>query len=252
VTPVRRVWALVLVSAVLLAGCKVNTQVDVTLRPDGTGTIAARIALDAGAVQRLTTHAPLTQAVPLADVRAAGWTVSKWLPLAGGGKVITLTHAFVGQPDLTRRIADLSGPSGVLRNPKITRTRGFLDAEDGLAITVDLRNLSTGIRTDAELTKRLTAAGLNVNTLDAQLHAQLNGALHVRVVVHVAGGKSKTVQLTAGGHATVSATDSRTNARRVELLAAGALLLVLALMIMAASSASRSRRRRMSSVTSRR
>jgi len=242
----------VLLSAVVLAGCKVNAQVDVTLRPDGTGTITAHIALDAAAVQRLTARAPLAQAVPLADVRAAGWVVSKWLPLAGGGEAITLSHPFVGQPDLTRRIADLSGPSGVLRDPKITRTRGFLDSDDGLAITVDLRHLSAGIRTDTQLAQRLTAAGLNVNTLDAQLHAQLNGALHVEVVVHAPGGKSKTVQLTAGGHATVRASDSRTNARRVELLAAGALLLVLALMIMAASSASRSRRRRTSSTFGRR
>ena len=92
-----------------------------------------------------------------------------------------------------------------------------------------------GFATTPSSTKRLTAAGLDVNTLDAQLRAQLRGALHVEVVVHAPGGKSKTVQLTAGGHATVSASDSRTNARRVELLAAGALLLVLALMIMAAS-----------------
>lgn len=248
-TPVRRVWVLVLVSAVLLAGCKVNARVDVTLRPDGTGTVTARIALDAGAVRRLTTHVPLAQAVPLADVRAAGWTVSKWSPVIGGGDAITLTHAFVGQPDLTRRIADLVGTSGVLRDPLITRTRGFLDSEDAIAITVDLRHLSTGIRSDTELAKRLAAAGLNVSTLDAQLRSQLAGALRVMVVVHAPGGKSKTVQVAAGGHATVSAFTSHTYARRLELLAAGALLLVLALMVMAGSMASKSRRRRTSSAS---
>jgi hypothetical protein len=246
-TPVRRVWGVVLVSVVLLAGCKVDARVDVTLQPDGTGTVAARIALDAGAVRRLTSHdGPLARAVPLADVRAAGWTVSKWTTIAGGGEAITLTHAFVGQPDLTRRIADLAGTGGVLRDPRITRQRGFLDSQDAIAVTVDLRHLSTGIRSDAELAKRLSDAGLDVNTLDAQLHSQLVGALHVTVVVHAPGGTSKTVQLVAGGHATVSASTSHTYARRVELLAAGALLLVLALMIMAASMASKSRRRRTS------
>jgi hypothetical protein len=245
-TPVRRVCAVALVSVVLLAGCKVDARIDLTLRPDGTGTVAARIALDAGAVRRLTTHLPLARAVPLGDVRAAGWTVSKWLPISGGGDAITLTHPFVGQPDLTRRIAELAGAGGVLRDPRITRQRGLLDSQDAIAITVDLRHLSTGIRRDAELAKRLTAAGLDVNTLDAQLHSQLVGALHVKVVVHAPGGKSKTVQLAAGDHATVSASTSHTYARRVELLAAGALLLVLALMIMAASMASKSRRRRTS------
>jgi len=251
-TPVRRVWGLALVCVVVLAGCKVDTQVDVTLQADGTGTVVARVALDAGAVRRLTTHAPLAQAVPLADVRAAGWTVSKWAPTAGGGDAITVSHPFVGQPDLTQRIEELAGPGGVLRDPKITRERGFLQSEDAIAITVDLRHLSAGVRGDAELSKRLAAAGLNVNTLDQQLHSQLVGALHMTVVVHAPGGKSKTVHLTAGGHATVSASDSETNARRVELLAAGVLLFVLALMFMAASIASKSRRRRTSSVSARR
>ena len=246
-TPVRRVWGVLLLSVVLLAGCKVDARVDVTLRPDGTGTVAARIELDAGAVRQLTAHdGPLARAVPLADVRAAGWTVSQWTPTAGHGEAITLTHPFVGQPDLTRRIADLSGPSGILSAPKITRERGLLDSDDGIAITVDLRHLSTGIRSDAELAKRLAAAGLDVGTLDAQLHAQLAGALHVTVVVNAPGGKSKTVQLTAGGHARVSASNSQTDTQRLVLFAGGALLLVLALMIMAASTASRSRRRRTS------
>ncbi len=246
-TPVRRVYAGVLLSVVLLAGCKVDARVDVTLRPDGTGTVAARIALDAGAVRRLQSHVgPLARAVPLADVRAAGWTVSKWTATAGGGQAITLSHPFVGQPDLTQRIAELAGPNGVLLDPKITRQRGLLDSQDGIAITVDMRRLSTGIRSDAVLSKRLSAAGIDVNTLDAQLHSQLAGALHITVVVHAPGGKSKTVQLTAGRHARVSASNSETNAKRLALLAAGALLLVLALMIMFASMASKSRRRRTS------
>jgi hypothetical protein len=247
VTPVRRVWALVIVAVVMLAGCKVDARVDVTLQPDGTGTVAARIALDADAVQRLTTHVALAKAVPLADVRAAGWDVSQWTKIAGGGRAITLSHPFVGQPDLTHRIEELAGTSGVLRDPKITRLRGFLQSEDAIAVTVDLRHLSAGVRNDTELAKRLTAAGLNVNTLDQQLHSQLAGALHLIVVVHAPGAKSKTVRLTAGGHATVRASSSHTDARRLELVAAGALLLVLALMITAASIASRSRRRRTSS-----
>jgi len=249
VTPVRRVWALALVAVVVLAGCKVNAEVDVTLRADGTGTITARIQLDAGAVQKLTAHAPLARAVPLADVRAAGWTVSKWVPVTGGGDAITLSHPFVGQPDLTRRIADLVGTSGILRDPKITRVRGFLNSDDGIAITVDLRHLSTSISSDAQLAKRLKVAGLNVSTLDAQLHSQLAGALRVKVVVRAPGGKSKSVDLTEGGHATLSASASQTYARRVELLAAGALLLVLALMVTAGSMASKSRRRRTSSAS---
>jgi len=141
----------VLVGVVLLAGCKVDARVDVTLRPDGSGTVVARVALDADAVQRLTTHSSLANAVPLDDLRTAGWQVSAWKPVHGGGDAITLTHGFVGQSDLARRLTDLAGPKGALRDPRITRTRGWLAGSDKVSVVVDLRHLSAGVRSDAEL-----------------------------------------------------------------------------------------------------
>ena len=145
-TPVGAVVGWCWWRSVLLAGCKVDARVDVTLRADGTGTVAAGSRW-IGAVHRLESHAgPLQKAVPLTDVRAAGWTVSQWTKTASGGKAITVSHAFVGQPDLTHRIAELAGTNGVLRDPKITRERGLLDSQDGLSITVDMRHVSTGIR----------------------------------------------------------------------------------------------------------
>lgn len=244
VTPVRRVWGLLLVSVVLLAGCKVDARVDVTLRADGSGTVGARLTLDADAVRRLTTHAPLAEAIPLDDLRDAGWDVSAWKPASGGGDSITLTHDFVGQADLARRLTDLAGPNGALRDPRITRTRGWFGAEDEIAVTVDLRNLSAGVRSDAELAARLQAAGLDVDALDAQLRAELADALHVTVAVHAPGGSSRTIELAAGDHGTVAASQSQTYTRRVVLLAAGAALLLLALVITGALLLTRSRSRR--------
>src|SRR5262245_56575128 len=93
-TPVRRVAGLVCVAALLCAGCKVDARVDVTLRADGSGTVTARIALDRDAVRELTRHSSLAQAVPLDDVRAAGWTVSGWRT-SDGAATITLSREFV-------------------------------------------------------------------------------------------------------------------------------------------------------------
>src|SRR5438445_9863932 len=162
-TPVRRVGAGLVVAVVLLAGCKVDARVDITLRADGSGTVTARVTLDADAVRRLTAHAPLERAVPLDDVRAAGWKVSGWRPAPGGGETISVAHEFVGPAALARRLHDLEGSTGVLRDPVITRTRSWFRAEDGIAVTVDLRHLLTGIRSDRELSQRLAAAGLDVN-----------------------------------------------------------------------------------------
>src|SRR5689334_21006656 len=143
-TPVRRVAGLLAVAVVLCAGCKVDARVDVTLRADGSGTVTARVTLDADAVQRLTTHAPLAQAVPLDDVRAAGWAVSGWSTTAGDATV-TLTHDFVGQAELSSLLTGLAGKTGVLRDAQLTRSRSWLSAKDSVAVTADLRHLSTGV-----------------------------------------------------------------------------------------------------------
>jgi hypothetical protein len=235
----------VAVAVVLLTGCKVDARVDVTLRADGSGTVTARVTLDADAVRRLTEQAPLDRAVPLGDVRAAGWKVSPWTA-AGGGRTIALSRGFTGEADLSRRLEDLVGTTGVLRAPVITRSRGWLRAEDAIAVTVDLRHLSTGIRSDAEVAKRLVAAGVNVDALDAQLRGQLGKALTVAVTVHAPGGQTKTVQLRAGDQATAAASTSRTYARRIVLLAIGVVLLLLAVLLTAGSLASTRRRRRAS------
>jgi hypothetical protein len=237
-----------LVLVVLLAGCKVDARVNVRLRADGSGTIAATITLDSDAVHRLTTHEPLSKAVPLADLRAAGWTVSLLAVTIQNdpGYRFVFSHEFVGQADLANRLKDLVGTTGVLNDPRITRTRSWFGSEDSIALTLDLRHLSTGIRSDAVLATRLAHAGLDVKTLDAQLQSELAASLHVTVIVEAPGGQSKSVVVSAGKRATVSASTTQTYARRVELLAAGCLLLVLALLLTAASLASKSRRRRTS------
>ncbi len=121
VTPVRRVCGLLLVAVVLLAGCKVDARVDVRLNADGSGIVLAKITLDAEAVQRLTTGGSLATAVPLDDLRDAGWHVSEWKTTKSGAASITLSRAFVNQDGLARRLEDLTGPNGALRDARITR-----------------------------------------------------------------------------------------------------------------------------------
>lgn len=248
VTAVRRVIGLLVVALVLCAGCKVDARVDVTLHADGSGTITTRVALDRDAVERLTRHASLGDAVPLGDVRAAGWSVSGW-KTSPGGATVTLSHDFVGQADLARRLEDLVGPTGVLRDARLTRSRSWMSAKDSIAVTGDLRHLSTGVKADAALAKNLSAAGVDVNALDAQLRSELGKAFSLTLAVHAPGGKTQTVELGAGDHATVTASSERTHAARAALVAIGVVLLLLALVLTAASLVARSRRRRASSAS---
>jgi hypothetical protein len=234
----------------LCAGCKVDAHVDVTLRADGSGTVTARVTLDADAVRRLTTHAPLARAVPLDDVRAAGWTVSGWKTTTDGATV-TLAHDFVGQAKLARLLADLTGRTGVLRDPRLTRSRSWTSAKDSIAVTADLRDLSTGVQADTELAQHLAAAGVDVNALSAQLATELDSAFSLTLSVHAPDGETKTVTLRAGDQERVTATSTRTHTARVGLVIVGVALLVLALALTGASLLARSRRRRRSSATDR-
>ncbi len=242
-TPVRRVCGLFLVAVVLLAGCKVDARVDVTLRADGSGRVAVKVALDAEAVQKLTTGGSLASAVPLDDLRDAGWRVSAWKRSPSGAS-ITLSHEFVGRAELARRLADLTGPDGALRDPRITRTRGWFGSSDKIAVTVDLRDVDAGVKSDAELAQRLEAAGLDVDTLDAQLSGELKDALQVTVRMRAPGGEFQPTGFRGDGHGTIFASQSQTYVKRFVLLAVGAALLLLALVVTALLLRSTWRRRR--------
>jgi hypothetical protein len=244
-TPVRRLGAFFALLALVLvcASCKADVRVDVTVRQDGTGTVTARVTLDREAVQRLTTSAPLAQAVPLDDLRAAGWQVSAWRVDARGA-VITFSHPFVGQADLVRRLADLAGPNGVLRDARITHKRGWFRSSDAVSVNVDLRTPSAGVTTDAQLAGRLRAAGVDVSALDRQLQAELKTALTVQLAVHAPEGHTRTVTVQPGGQARASATDTRFELDRAITLGIGAALAFLALLFLAAAAVGKRRERR--------
>jgi hypothetical protein len=242
VTPVRRVCGVLLVSVVLLTGCKVDARVDVHMNTDGSGTVTARIALDNQAVSRISGTSSLEKAVRLDDLRAAGWKVSPWNAVSGG-KTITLTHAFSGQQDLARRLEDLGGAKGILGGALIRRTHSWFGATESVQINVDLRHLSTGIRSDPGVAKALTGAGVNVDALDARLRGELGKSLTFTIAVRAPGGESSAIQVKPGTVGTATAQSSQTYAKRVVLLVVGGTLLLLAIVLMAASLLAKSRRR---------
>lgn len=245
-TPVRRVCGVLLVSVVLLAGCKVDARVDVRMNADGSGTVTAQITLDHVAVARVAPTPSLEQAVRLDDLRAAGWTVSAWKPAANGSRTITLTHPFTGQQDLANRLDDLGGANGVLGDPKIRRTHSWFGATESVQLNADLRHLSTGIRSDPGVSKALTDAGVNVDALDAQMRGELGKSLTFTIAVRAPDGETSELQVKPGTVGTASAQSSQVYAKRVVLLVIGGTLLLLALVLTGASLLAKSRRRRAS------
>jgi hypothetical protein len=230
-----------------LAGCKVDADVEVTLRDDGSGTIRTAITLDGEAVARVEQSGrTLDTAFALEDLRAAGWDVSPWERADDGSATIRFVRDYAGEEELDRRIAELVGPTELLRDPDLSRRRGILRHRDELSIDVDLRNAGLGLQEDPELVAALQASGLDVATLDQQLQAQLRDALTLDVTVEVPGGRSETIQVVPGEQERITAARSNFNSGRFAWFLIAAILAFLALLLYLSASigARRERARR--------
>ena len=230
--------------AVLLAGCRVDTRVDINLHGDGSGTLQSTITFDADAVDQMGGAAALEQAVPLGDLRAAGWTITPFRRGTGGTTVITFSHPFADQRDLALRIVDLAGPRGILQNPKIVHDRGWFRSRDAVSIVVDVRSPAVGIVHDAALAARLRAAGTDPAQLEAVLAVQLKSALHVSVIIHLPGGLTKRYDAANGSVKNFRVKDGGVDWDRVVKFGIGLALALLAVLFFLAATVGIRRNRR--------
>jgi hypothetical protein len=216
----------------VLAGCRVDARVDISVRSDGSGTVRARVLLDKDAAARIGG----TSALRLDDLRAAGWSV------ATGPRSVTIEHDFVGRAELSDRIADLAGNSGVLGDAEVERRRGRFAARDSLSVRVDLRHFGAGVGGDAKLREALASAGVDVDALSRRLDDELRDAFHLTVAVHLPDGTTRTVRPAIGSVSTVAATSRDFDALRVLAVGAGVAFGLVAVVLVALSVRRGSRR----------
>jgi len=73
---------LLLAALVIVAGCRADVAVDVTVEPDGSGTVTVTADVDADVVAQIV---DLPAQLRTGDLVAAGWTVAEPQTLEGGG-----------------------------------------------------------------------------------------------------------------------------------------------------------------------
>ena len=116
------------IAVVALAACKVDATVDVTIGPDGTGSVAVTAVADAEVVQQ----APgLAADLRFDDAKAAGWAVEGPTPTPEGGLRVVLTHPVTSAADATNVLNSL-GPPFV----GMTLDRVVTDGGDGATTTL--------------------------------------------------------------------------------------------------------------------
>lgn len=125
----RRRWPAVvgvLAAVLVLAGCRLDVDVGVTVNADGTGEVVVTAVVDAEVVAQ----APgLAGALQMSDATTAGWVVDAPAPTDDGGLSVTLTHAFASVEEATSLLASLGPPfTGVSLTRAVT--------EDDVTVTV--------------------------------------------------------------------------------------------------------------------
>jgi len=102
----RRVLAAVC-AVVLLASCRLDVTVDLTIDVDGTGEIVVTAVADADVVEQ----APgLADDLRFDDARSAGWAVDGPTETDDEGLTVTLRHPVTSADDATRLLASLGPP----------------------------------------------------------------------------------------------------------------------------------------------
>lgn len=91
----------------VLAGCRVDVEVALTIGPDGTGELVVSATADAEVVEQ----APgLADDLRFEDAVAAGWVVDGPTATTDGGLVVVLRHPVTSAGDATNLLASLGPP----------------------------------------------------------------------------------------------------------------------------------------------
>jgi hypothetical protein len=143
---VRRAGAIAVLAVVVLVGlvgCQAKVSVTTKVDRDGSGTVAVGVGLDDPAMARLGTF---DGDVRLADLAAAGWAVTPARKESDGLTWLRATKLFADPSELTRVLAEINGPQGLLQGFTFVRTEdgettyrltGTIDPTKGVAVFGD-------------------------------------------------------------------------------------------------------------------
>jgi hypothetical protein len=231
--------------ALLLAGCKVDTTVDVTVRENGSGVVRVIVRADAEAVKAAESGGvPIDKAVRLSDVADAGFTVGAWKKADDGSATVVITRPFRNVSEVEGIVSALNGVDGPLPGLRASRSRGLIATDYGVQGRIDLDKVTTGVNDDKELLTRLQALGVDVAAIDTQLLAQVRSSFSLKVVVRLPDQKPVTFTPKQGTNAaTVDASSQILNTSRIAFMAAALGLLLLAVVVWIRGGRKRRRRR---------
>ena len=110
--------ALIVISVMVLAGCHVDTTVDISMKADGSGHITLTAVADADVVKQ----APgLADDLRFDDAKTAGWTITGPTETPDGGLRAELTHTFANPEEASALLQSINGSGGPLHSVVLSR-----------------------------------------------------------------------------------------------------------------------------------
>jgi len=222
----------VALAVLVLAGCRVDTEVRVAVADDGSGTVTVEVVLDREAADRIP---DLAEQLRVRDLRRTGWAVTGPEPVDGGGVALTASKPF-GDPDqLAVVLGEIGGNRGPILDPSLERGRSFATTTYDFSGTLDL---SRGVATfsDRQLTELLDGfpIGQDQAALEAELGAPLSELTSFTFVISLPEGDqavTSTWDATLGDDPVAMAASTEDRNTLALGLAAGAAVAVLLLVL---------------------
>ena len=171
----------VAVATMAVVGCRADTRVDVTMSPDGTGTVRVTVVADADIVAA---EPNLAEELHLDDLTGSGWTVVGPTPTADGGLQIVLTRPFTDIAEANAVLGHLSSANGPLKSPAIAVNGAAGDVQWSFTGQLDL---SAGLSAFADQDLLAVAGGAPWADVVAAKGMTLGDAATMTVAVSLPG-----------------------------------------------------------------
>lgn len=160
---------------------------DLTVRDDGSGTVAVTVSLDQAAQTQV---GNLASQLQTSDLAQAGWVVSGPRPGAGGTEVVSATKAFPDPAEANADVASLAGAGPAAGRPfhlVVARRHTFWHTTTTVTGTIDL-TCGVGCFGDAGLQRQLGSdVGVDPGALSAHSGVSASQALTFSIVVNLPG-----------------------------------------------------------------
>lgn len=173
---------LLVLAGLLVAGCQVRSELNVTVDEDGSGTVELAVALDEDALSR---RPDVLEELDLSDLTGTGWEIAGPEEEVDGWTWLRARHDFGTPEELGVLVQELAGERGPLRDFELRREDEFAETRYAFSGTVDFTAGAAALADDPELAAALEAEPIEL--LEQRLGTAVDEMIEVQVAVRLPG-----------------------------------------------------------------